>query len=104
MITYAWSFGLFRVALTEGALENVVKEIDYRLIATDGDRSETIEGAVALPAPKPGAFIPYADITEAIATVWVEPLLPKAKANLQKKMAEPATDKATLVIRSVPWP
>jgi hypothetical protein len=63
-IAYTWSFPQFEVAPSEDGLTNVVSVIHWRLDAMDGIYSAGAYGTVALGAPDPAAFTPYADITE----------------------------------------
>lgn len=63
-ITYTWSFPQFEVAPSEDGLTNVVSVIHWRVNGFDGTFSAGAYGTVALGAPNPAAFTPYADITE----------------------------------------
>ena len=62
-IQYAWSFPQFDVAKAEDGLTDVVKTIHWRYDATDGKVSCGCYGTVALDAPTPSDFKPYASLT-----------------------------------------
>lgn len=62
-ITYTWSFPQFDVAKAEDGLTDVVKTIHWRYDATDGKVSCGCYGTVALDAPNPTDFKPYASLT-----------------------------------------
>jgi len=83
-IVYTWSFPQFEVAPSEDGLTNVVSVIHWRLDAMDGIYSAGAYGSVALGAPDPAAFTPYADITEqwAIDAVSANIDLPAVEAAL----------------------
>ena len=63
-ITYAWSFPQFDCAPSEDGLTDVVKVIHWRLDGFDGQYTAGAYGSVALGAPNPAAFTPFASITE----------------------------------------
>ena len=62
-ISYAWTFSQFDVAKAEDGLTDVVKTIHWRYDATDGKVSCGCYGTVALDAPNPSDFKPYASLT-----------------------------------------
>ena len=83
-ITYTWSFPQFEVAPSDDGLTDVVKVIHWRYDAADGSFSAGAYGTVALGAPDPAAFTPYADITQqwAIDAVSASIDLPAVEAAL----------------------
>jgi hypothetical protein len=83
-IAYTWSFPQFEVAPSDDGLTDVVKVINWRLDAADGVFSAGAYGTVALGAPDPLAFTPYANISEqwAIDAVSANIDLPAVEAAL----------------------
>jgi hypothetical protein len=75
MITYTWAFPQFEVAPSEDGMTDVVKVIHWTLNAQDGAFNSNAYGTVALEAPNPASFKPYADITEQWAIDVTSPLI-----------------------------
>ena len=71
MASFTWTFPQFIVNPQEGALQNVVVGINWVCTGTDGVNTSTASGTVKLGTPNPAEFIPYADITQAMAAQWV---------------------------------
>lgn len=95
-IVYTWSFPQFEVAPSEDGLTDVVSVIHWRLDGMDGAFSAGAYGSVALGAPNPAAFTPYADITEqwaidAVSAVIDLPAVEAALAGEINKKMNPAT-------------
>ena len=68
MATFTWSIPLCEHHIETGGI-NVVH---YRCVAEDGDYTASAYGTVGLtPDPDAPDFVPYADVTEAIAQAWV---------------------------------
>jgi hypothetical protein len=69
--SFSWSFpSLSRYDDAHLGLSGVVKEVAWVLSATDGMNVAALQGNVALPAPDPKNFIPFASLTKDIVTVW----------------------------------
>ena len=64
MTDFAWHFPQFDTAKAEDSLSDVVKVIQWRYVAEDGETSAQAYGAVDLGAPDPEAFTEYSDLTE----------------------------------------
>lgn len=71
MASFTWTFPQFIVNPQEGALQNVVVGINWVCTGTDGVNTSSASGTVQLGSPNPAEFIPYADITQAMAAEWV---------------------------------
>lgn len=71
-ITYNWIFNPLTVKPVEGSLTDVVVLVDWRRTATDGTYHAQCYGQVSLGPPNPAAYTPFADLTEAQVTQWVE--------------------------------
>ena len=63
-IVYTWSFPQFEVAPSSDGLTDIVRVIHWRVDGNDGTFGAGAYGTVALGAPDPASFTPYADITE----------------------------------------
>ena len=74
-LQYIWALGPLNVKLSEDGLTNVVYNINWRLIGTDGMFSSDVYGSCGVPAPAPDAFTPYDQLTEAQVQSWVEKAL-----------------------------
>ena len=68
---FEWTFPQFIVNPQEGALQNVVVGINWVCTGTDGTVTSSMSGSVKLGSPNPAQFVPYADITQAMAYEWV---------------------------------
>ena len=71
MASFSWSYPQFIVNPQEGSLQNVVVGINWVCTGTDGVNTSSASGTVKLGTPNPAEFIPYADITQAMAAQWV---------------------------------
>lgn len=70
-VTYTWVFDPLDVKLSEDGLTNVVYNVNWRLIGTDGTFSDEVYGVVGVPAPSPAAFTPYDQLTQSMVQGWV---------------------------------
>lgn len=70
-ITYVWKIGPLNVKLAEDGLTNVVYNVNWRLVGTDGNYSADVYGTAGVPAPSADAFTPYAQLTDAQVQQWV---------------------------------
>ena len=91
MTTYTWHFPQFNTAKSEDDLADVVKVIQWRYVAEDGETSAQAYGAVDLGAPDPAAFTAYADLTErwtidAVVASWGDSSLEDVQAALQAQI------------------
>lgn len=81
MITYKWEFPALDCAPLESGLADVIKTIHWRITASEPKNWEEPEsgsyyassiGTVSLdPITDTGAFIPFDQVTTAMATEWV---------------------------------
>lgn len=69
-VTYVWQLGPLDVKLAEDGMTNVVYNVNWRLVGTDGDYSASVYGSVGVPAPT-GEFTPYDQLTEEQVQGWV---------------------------------
>ena len=70
-VTYTWVFDPLDVKLSDDGLTNVVYNVNWRLIGTDGVYSDDVYGVVGVPAPSSDAFTPYDQLTQEIVQGWV---------------------------------
>ena len=71
-IVYTWQFPQLDVVYDEGGMQNVVKTINWILIAKDGDYAASCYGTAGVGAPNPQSFIHYQQLTEAEVQAWTE--------------------------------
>ena len=97
--TYTLKFPNFRVVNTIGAMNDVIKEIHWRLEATSDDVEPIVVsayGSSVLADPDPGSFIAYGSVTPANVKAWFDALVDEEgnnlltvlKAGLDAKIAE----------------
>lgn len=87
-IAYGWIFNLLTVKPAEGSLTDVVVLVDWGRTATDGTFAAQCYGQVNLGPPDPSAYIPFADLTEAEVTEWVQATIgPKQMAQFDEALA-----------------
>lgn len=77
-VTYRWEFTPLDVRLAEDGMTNVVYNVNWRLLGTDGDYSANVYGSIGVPTPAPDAFTPYDQLTEETVQGWVEDALGEA--------------------------
>lgn len=70
-VIYTWMFNPLDVKLAEDGLTNVVYNVNWRLVGTDGPYSASVYGAVGVPAPSSEDFTPYDQLTETQVRLWV---------------------------------
>ncbi len=70
-VTYVWQLGPLDVKLAEDGMTNVVYNVNWRLVGTDGDYSANVYGTAGVPTPASGNFTPYDELTEAQVQQWV---------------------------------
>ena len=70
-MNFTWTFPQFIVNPTSDGLTNVVTAINWVCTGTDGTYTSSMSGTVQLGSPNPAEFVPYADITQAMAYAWV---------------------------------
>lgn len=68
---FYWSFPQFIVDPVSGGLPNVVTAINWVCTGTDGYITASNSGTVQLSSPNPAEYIPYDQITQAMAYQWV---------------------------------
>ena len=68
---YTWEFPQFIVNPSVDGLTNVVTAINWVCTGTNGLVTSSSSGTVQLGSPNPAEFVPYADITQAMAYQWV---------------------------------
>lgn len=71
-INYDWMLNPLTVKPVEGSLADVVVLVDWRRTATDGTFVAQCSGQVNLGPPDPSAYTPFADLTQAQVTQWVQ--------------------------------
>lgn len=70
-VTYTWVFNPLDVKLSDDGLTNVVYNVNWRLVGTDGTYTSSVYGSCGVPAPAPDAFTPYDQLTEETVQGWV---------------------------------
>jgi hypothetical protein len=70
MITYEWQFYNCKVIQHENGLDNIIKSVDWRLMAIDGVYCVSIEGTTEFANPSP-QFVEFTDVTKDMMTNWV---------------------------------
>jgi len=70
-MNFKWSFPQFIVSPYSDGLTNVVTAINWVCTGTNGIITSSSSGTAKLGSPNPAEFIPYADITQEMAYMWV---------------------------------
>lgn len=86
-ISYEWRIERLDAAPTEGELTNVVRNIHWRLFASDGINTTDVYGDVPLGAADPDDFIAYTELTLATVITWLEATI-NARAGEDKPTVE----------------
>jgi hypothetical protein len=81
---FTWEFPQFIVSPYYDGLTNVVTAINWVCTGTDGLVSSSSSGTVRLGTPNPAEFVPYDQITQAMAFQWVSDSIsiPGVEANI----------------------
>lgn len=87
-ITYDWIFNPLIVKPMDESLTDVVVLVDWRRTATDGTYHAQCYGQITLGPPNPAAYTPFADLTKAQVTQWVEATIgPDQMAQFDQSLA-----------------
>jgi len=70
-VTYVWQLGPLNVKLAEDGLTQVVYNVHWRLVGTDGEYSASAYGTAGISAPTSNDFTPYDQLTEEQVRAWV---------------------------------
>ena len=105
-IVYTWKIGQLQIVPSEDGLQNVVKNISWSFVATDGDCSVSTEGQSDLAEPDKQSFVSFDDLTPSLVESWIESnmgaeLLASQKANLALYLEE--TMKIQTKFVTPPW-
>jgi len=68
---FTWEFPQFIVTPYYDGLTNVVTAINWVCTGSNGTYTASNSGTAQLGTPNPAEFVPYADITQAMAYAWV---------------------------------
>lgn len=71
MINYLWDILSLDTAPHEEGLDNVVKRINWRFQATDGQYYGEVYGNTEIDLPIPERYVPFKDITHAMIVYWL---------------------------------
>ena len=84
-ITYSTSILHLKGAPTLGELSNVITEVEFEVVAVDGEHTHNSIGHIAV-ALNEDAFTAFEDVTEEMVLGWVEshPVLQNHKNHLEE--------------------
>ena len=93
-MNFTWTFPQFIVNPTSDGLTNVVTAINWICTGSGNGITASNSGTVKLGTPNPAEFIPYADITQDMAYMWVSqnismPSVEKAIAQQIENLSQP---------------
>lgn len=102
-ITYSYAFNQIRV-VSQGELEDVVKEIDVNVWGMDGDIEFYSSATVQLGEADPADFTPFSSLTLEQATAWVDanPATTHAKNHVANVIAR-KIEQAAMEVKPLPW-
>lgn len=93
-IQYEWVFGKFRIAKSENDLINVIKSLNWILIAKSNDCEVNRTGTIELDNPNKNSFVDIKDLTKDLVELWVVGKLSQEKVdNLKNEMLSKLEDK-----------
>jgi hypothetical protein len=72
MISYTWDILSLHTAPHENELDDVVKKVNWRFQATDGQYYGDITGTTELTVPTPETYVIFKNITEPIVVYWIK--------------------------------
>ena len=92
MITYSWRFSNCKVVQHQNGLDNIIKTIDWNLLATENGYSVSASGSTEFVDPTDN-FLSFTEITKDIMIDWVvsgisEEDLKKVKQTLAEQLKE----------------
>lgn len=102
-IVYTYKINDARV-VNEGALSDVVKEVEVTVTGTDGAAKFELPVTVKLAETDPNSFTPFADLTEAQIASWVDalPALDSTKAHIAY-VVDKELEKLAMESKPLPW-
>lgn len=111
--TFEWVIENLHVAPVEADMPQVIKVVDWRVNASDGEYTSTAYGSIGLPPAGSQNFTPYAELDKDTVVEWVKSamdsegeedgLAPSAQieANLAGEIAKKRNP--PIVIEPLPW-
>jgi hypothetical protein len=100
-----WDVAALDATKTVGSLSDVVTEVHWTAIDTDGDHTGSLYGSVKLADADSGSFTAYEDITKDNAIAWAKAALGSDKVTrIETDIAAQITESKTPTVTSgVPW-
>lgn len=92
MIEYTWHFSNCKVIQHSNGFDNIIKSVDWKLIATENQYSVNADGSTEFADPSIN-FVPFSNITKDIMINWVisgisQENLDAVKKSLVEKLKE----------------
>lgn len=79
-VNYSWVITSLNCVEQENTLENVVKSVDWKLVASDTHNEKTIDtyvlGNTLFPSPEQSDFVSFSDLTQQQIISWIEQTIP----------------------------
>lgn len=95
--------GSAKVLPQAAGLQNVLTEISYRLVGTDGTYYAYRKGTARFASPDPDAFIEFAALTPQLLEQWIDASdLAALKQSMEAELIETAAHAAEVSI-DLPW-
>tara|TARA_Y100000114_G_C11492908_1_gene200718 strand:- start:64 stop:378 length:315 start_codon:yes stop_codon:yes gene_type:complete len=100
-----WDIAALDATKTVGSLSDVVTDVHWTAIDTDGDYTGSLYGSVKLADADSGSFTAYADITKENAIAWAKAALGSDEVTrIETDIAAQITESKTPTVTSgVPW-
>ena len=90
---------------TVGNLQDVVKQVEWTMIGTEGTQTFELPQVTTVPDPDTPQFVPLQNLTEAQVVSWIEAhetRLPGIRAHIQLVL-DREVSKAALATAQMPW-
>ena len=90
---------------TVNGVENVVKQVEWTMIGTEGTQTFELPQTTTVPDPQSDGFIPLANLTEAQVIAWIEThdaRISAIQAHIQSVLDREVA-KAALASAPMPW-
>jgi hypothetical protein len=108
-VNYSWSITSLNCVEQENTLENVVKSIDWKLVASDTHNEKVIDsyvvGNTSVSNPDEINFINFSNLTQEQIVTWVEQTIPAEELEIYRNYLAGKLDLQRVVETvSLPFP
>lgn len=87
-VNYSWIITSLNCVEHESTLDNVVKSVDWKLVASDTYNEKTIDshvvGNTSFSSPDENNFVNFSDLTQEQLILWIEQTVPAEELEIYR--------------------